>query len=317
MYRSIILASFMGAMAISLCAQNKYNYPSTGKVDQTDDYFGTKIADPYRWLEDDKSPKTEAWVKEENAVTEEYLKKIPFREKIKNRLTDLWNFNKQTAPFKKGKSFFCYKNNGLQNQSVLYIQKSLEDKGEILLDPNTLSKDGTVSLSGIAISKNGKTLAYGISKAGSDWVEIHFRDITTKKDLPDVIKWVKFSGMSWKGNSLYYSRYDEPTGSALSQKNQFHKVYLHQLGTKQIQDVLVFEDKTKPDYNFSAGVTDDENYLTLSISQTTSGNKLLVKDLTDPKAKFVTVVDNFDSEIHVIDNIGKTFYARTNAKAPK
>lgn len=318
MYRSIILVSFLGAMVMPLIAQkSKYNYPATEKVSQTDDYFGVKVADPFRWLEDDRSDKTEQWVKEQNAFTEEYLKKIYSREKIKNRLRELWNFNKQSAPFKKGKSFFCYKNNGLQNQSVLYIQKSLEDKGEILLDPNTLSDDGTVSLSGIAISKNGKTLAYGISKAGSDWVEIHFKDITTKKDLPDVIKWVKFSGMSWKGNGLYYSRYDEPTGSALSQKNQFHKVYLHQLGTKQSQDVLIFEDKTKPDYNFTAAVTDDENYLSLSISQSTSGNKLLIKDLSGTNAKFVTVVDNFDSETDIIDNIGKIFYARTNANAPK
>ncbi len=317
MYRSIVIASFLGSLVMSSNAQNKYSYPVTEKVAQFDDYFGTKVPDPFRWLEDDKSPKTEQWVKEENAVTEEYLKKIYFREKIKNRLTNLWNFNKQSAPFKKGKSFFCYKNNGLQNQAVLYIQKSLEDKGEILLDPNTLSTDGTVSLSGIAISKNGKTLAYGISKAGSDWVEIHFKDITTKKDLPDVIKWVKFSRMSWKGNGLYYSRYDEPTGSALSQKNQFHKVYLHQLGTKQSQDILIFEDKAKPDYNFTAEVSDDENYLSLSISQSTSGNKLLIKDLANPKAKFVTVVDNFDSETDIIDNIGKTFYVRTNARAPK
>ncbi len=300
-----------------MSGQKKYNYPATEVGFQVDDYFGNRIPDPYRWLEDDRSDKTGQWVKEENAVTEEYLKKIHFRDKIKDRLTDLWNFNKQSAPFKKGKSFFCYKNDGLQNQNVLYIQKSIEDKGEILLDPNTLSTDGTVSLSGISISKNGKTLAYGISKAGSDWVEIHFKDITTKKDLPDVIKWVKFSGMSWKGNGIYYSRYAEPTGSALSQKNQFHKVYFHQLATKQSQDILVLEDKTKPEYNFSASVSDDENYLTMYISQSTSGNKLLIKDLTDPKAKFVTVVNNFDSETSIIDNIGKTFYMRTNASAPK
>jgi len=317
MYRSFIFVSFLGLLSGSLSGQGKIKYPNTDRVGQSDEYFGARVADPYRWLEDDMSDKTGQWVKEQNEVTEDYLKKIYFREKIKARLKLLWNFNKQSAPFKKGNSFFCYKNDGLQNQSVLYIKKSIEDNGEVLLDPNKLSNDGTVSLSGISISKNGKTLAYGISNAGSDWVEIHFRDIVTKKDLPDVIKWVKFSDMSWKGNGIYYSRYDEPTGSALSQKNQFHKVYFHQLGTKQAQDVLVFEDKTKPDYNFSADVTDDENYLALSVSQSTSGNKLLIKDLADPKAKFVTVVDNFDSETHIIDNIGKTFYLRTNANAPK
>ncbi len=318
MYRSFIAISFLTLTTTQVFAQNKFNYPVTEKDKQVDTYFNIKVPDPYRWLEDDKSPKTENWVKEENIVTEKYLRQIFFRDKLKQRLTELWNFNKQTAPFKKGKSFFCYKNNGLQNQNVLYIQNSLQDdKAEILLDPNTLSADGTVSLSDISISKNGKTLAYGISKAGSDWVEIHFRDIATKKDLPDVIKWVKFSGISWRGNGIYYSRYAEPTGSALSQKNQFHKVYFHQLGTKQEKDVLVFDDKKNPDYNFSAGVTDDENYLTISISQSTSGDKLLIKDLLNPQAKFITVAESFDFENHIVDNIGKTFYMRTNNKASR
>lgn len=317
MYKSVIALFFTSLTAIPLNAQNKFNYPVTEKGLQVDNYFGENVPDPYRWLEDDRSDKTAAWVKKENEVTEDYLKKIYFRDKIKTRLTEIWNYNKQSAPFKKGNSFFCYKNNGLQNQSVLYIQKSLDDAGEILLDPNKLSTDGTVSLSGLSISKNGKTLAYGISKAGSDWVEIRFKDITTKKDLPDVIKWVKFSGMSWKGNSIYYSRYAEPTGSALSQKNQFHKVYSHQLGTRQEKDLLVFEDKNNPDYNFGANVTDDENYLVLSISQSTSGNKLLIKDLSNPASKFVTVADNFNFENHIIDNIGNVFYLHTNNKASK
>ncbi|MEO6301936.1 MAG: S9 family peptidase, partial [Bacteroidia bacterium] len=301
-----------------LDAQTKFYYPVTEKGNTVDQYFGIKVPDPYRWLEDDRSEKTAEWVKAENTATEKYLSQVPFKDKIKQRLTQIWNYNKQSAPFKKGNSFFCYKNNGLQNQNVLYKQKALQDDmSEILLDPNALSNDGTVSLSDISISKNGKTLAYGISKAGSDWVEIHFKDIETKKDLPDVIKWVKFSGMSWKGNGIYYSRYNEPTGSALSQKNQFHKVYFHQLGTKQEKDILVFEDKNNPDYNFGAQVSEDENYLSISISQSTSGDKLLIKDLLDPKAKFVTVADNFDSENHVIDNIGKTFYMLTNNGAAR
>lgn len=311
---SIMLAIIFN---VPVNAQNQYNYPSTEKQLITDEYFGEKVADPYRWLEDDRSAKTEEWVKAQNVTTENYLTKIPARESIKSRLSELWNFNKQSAPFKKGNVFFCFRNNGLQNQSVLYIMNKLGEQGEILLDPNTLSNEGTVSLSGTSISKDGKTLAYGISKAGSDWVEIHFRDIASKKDLPDVIKWVKFSGMSWKGNGIYYSRYQEPTGSELSQKNQFHKVYYHTLGTEQVKDVLVFEDAEHPDYNFGAYLTEDENYLFISTSQSTSGEKLMVMDLKDPKAQFKVISDNFDFEYSIVDNIGSTFYMLTNNQAPK
>ena len=317
MYKYLVLVLFSIFGSISMISQTNYNYPVIENEPVVDDYFGYKVNDPFRWLEDDRSQRTEEWVKQENQITQKYLNRIQYRDKIKNRLKQLWDFNKQSAPFKKGNSFFCYKNDGLQNQNVLYIQNSLENKGEILLDPNALSNDGTVSLSGTSISKNGKTLAYGISKAGSDWVEIHFKDIATKKELPDVIKWVKFSDMSWKGNGIYYSRYDEPTGSALSQKNQFHKVYFHQIGTSQEKDILVFEDKKNPNYNFSAHVTDDENFLSISVSQSTSGNKLLVKDLVNPNSKFITIADNFDSENDIIDNSGKTFYLRTNNAAPK
>jgi len=317
MNKTLILILISTFSHSALNAQNSIKYPATEKGTVSDDYFGTKIADPYRWLEDDRSPKTEEWVKQENITTENYLKTIPFRAKIRTRLTELWNFNKESPPFKKGNSFFCFRNNGLQNQSVLYIKKTLEDKGEILLDPNTLSTDGTISLSGTSISKDGKTLAYGISKAGSDWVEIHFKDIGTKKDLPDIIKWVKFSGMSWKGNGIYYSRYAEPTGSGLSQKNQFHKVYYHELGKTQDNDILLFEDKDHPDYNFGAFTTEDENYLFVSTSQSTSGEKLMVKDLRDPKAIFKIISGDFSSEYNVIDNIGSTFYMTTNLQAPK
>jgi prolyl oligopeptidase len=304
-------------LLVTAKSQSKFNYPLTEKQTVEDVYFGKKVKDPYRWLEDDKSPNTADWVKRENETTERYLSGIDYRAKIKTRLTELWNYNKQSAPFKKGGFYFCFKNNGLQNQSVLYIKKNPKDEGSVLLDPNTLSKDGTVSLSGIAISKNGKTLAYGLSQAGSDWVEIHFKDITQKKDLPDVLKWVKFSAISWKGNGIYYSRYDEPSGSALSQTNQFHKVYYHQMGTKQEQDDLVYEDKQNANYNFGAGVTDDENYLTISISQSTSGNKLLVKDLTKPKPEFISFCNDFEFENEIIDNLGDVFFVHTNDHAPK
>jgi prolyl oligopeptidase len=246
-----------------------------------------------------------------------YLEKISSRARIKSRLTELWNFNKESAPFQKGNLFFCYKNNGLQNQSVLYVKKSVADPGEILLDPNALSQDGTISLSTLSISHDGKTLAFGTSKAGSDWVEIHFMDIVSKKTLPDVLKWVKFSGVSWHGNSVYYSRYDEPTGSELSQKNEFHKVFVHQLGNLQRSDRIVFEDKDHPDYNFGAYVTDDEKFLFISTSQSTSGEKLVVKDLTVAGSTFVTISDNFESDHGIVDNIGNTIYLLTNKDAPK
>ncbi|MGZ4044223.1 MAG: prolyl oligopeptidase family serine peptidase, partial [Bacteroidia bacterium] len=319
MYKKSLLkitVLFLVPASLSMHAQQLI-YPKTEKEVVTDDYFGRKIEDPFRWLEDDRSDRTGEWVKNENEVTQKYLSIIPFRDKIKTRLTELWNYNKESAPYKKGNSFFCYKNNGLQNQSVLYIKKNIEGPGEILLDPNTLSNDGTTSLNGTSVSKNGKILAYGISKAGSDWVEIHFRDIQTKKDLPDVIKWVKFSGMSWKGNGIYYSRYDEPIGSALSQKNKFHKLYFHKIGTTQDKDILVFEDKNNPNYNFTATVTDDENFLCLYTSQSTSGHKLMIKDLVKPGAQFVTVADNFDYENNIVDHVGGTFYMYTNNAAPK
>ncbi len=301
-------------------AQIPVKYPLTVKGDVTDDYFGNKIADPYRWLEDDRSEKTEAWVKEQNKVTEGYLSQITFRNRIKKRLTELWNFNKQSAPFKKGDYFFCYKNSGLQNQSVLSMAKKMdakENEWQLVLDPNTLSKDGTVSLSGTSISKDCKILAYSISMAGSDWQEIHFKDLATKKDLPDIIKWVKFSGIAWKGNSIYYSRYDEPTGSALSQKNTGHKIYLHKVGTSQDKDELIFKDEKNPTYNFSAQVTDDEKYLIVYASQSTSGEKPMIKDLAIPNSKFVNIAEDFDHELSIFDNVGSTFYILTNKNAPK
>lgn len=316
MKRFSILCSCAYFLVNPVWAQTPLVYPSASKENVADTYFNVKVEDPYRWLENSESSRTQEWMKAENALTQSYFKTIRQTEKIKQRLTQLWNFNKMSAPYKKGNSLFSFKNDGLQNQSVMYTHKSVKDAGQVLLDPNTLSKDGTVSLSGTSVSKDGKTLAYGVSRAGSDWVEIHFKDIATKKDLPDVIKWVKFSGMSWKKNGIYYSRYNEPLGGTYTGKNEFHKVYYHQIGTTQDKDVLVYEDKNHPDYNFGASVTQDENYLVLTTSKSTSGNSLQIMDLNNPKAKFVTLESSFDHEMDVVENEGNAFYILTNKDAP-
>ena len=304
----------------SLCLNtfSQMIYPETKALKQVDDYHGVKVDDPYRWLEDDNSKETKTWVESQNKVTNQFLAQISYKDKVKERLTALWNFDKMSTPFKKGKLFFSFRNNGLQNQSVFCSQTSLLDNPVVVLDPNTLSDDGTTSLSGMDISKDGNYLAYGISKAGSDWVEIHVKDIVSKKDLPDVIKWVKFSGIAWKGNGFYYSRYDEPSNNkAFTQKNEFHKVYYHTLGKSQAEDELIYEDKAHPDRNFSAQVTHDENYLIIYGSETTSGQSLMIKDLSQPQNKFIPIVSNFDNEYGVMENIGNQFYVYTNYKAPR
>jgi prolyl oligopeptidase len=293
-------------------------YPETKITKQIDDYHGVKIDDPYRWLEDDNSKDTKAWVESQNTITNQFLSQISYKDKVKERLTALWNFDKMSTPFKKGKLFFSFRNNGLQNQSVFCSQASLLDNPVVVLDPNTLSIDGTTSLSGMDISKDGNYLAYGISKAGSDWVEIHVKDIVSKKDLTDVIKWVKFSGIAWKGNGFYYSRYDAPSSDkAFTQKNEFHKIYYHTLGKPQSDDELIYEDKAHPDRNFSAQVTHDENFLIIYGSETTSGQSLMIKDLSNPQNRFIPIVSNFDNEYSVMENIGNQFYVYTNYKAPR
>lgn len=292
-------------------------YPNTKKVEQIDDYFGTKVVDPYRWLEDDNSAETKAWVDEENKVTFDYLSKIPFRGKVKDRLTQLWNFEKLGTPYKKAGMYFTFYNNGLQNQSVLYVQKNLSDPRTELLDPNKLSTEGTAALSGWAVSKDGKYLAYGVSRAGSDWVEIHVMEIESKKQLDDKVEWVKFSGISWYKNGFYYSRYDAPEeGKALTKKNVNHKIYYHQVGTTQSADKLIFADAEHPDRNFSADVTDDEAYLILEGSESTYGNTLWIKPITD-NAPWVKIIDDFTSSSNVAGNIGNNFYVHTDRNAPK
>ncbi len=289
-------------------------YPETKKVDTVDTYFGEQIADPYRWLEDDRSAETEAWVKAQNEVTFGYLEKIPFRKQLKERMEKLWNYEKISAPFKEGNYTYFYKNNGLQNQSVLY-RKDQNGKEEIFLDPNTFSKDGTTSLGGINFSKDGSLVAYAISEGGSDWRKVIVLKADTKEIIGDTIVDVKFSGLSWyKNEGFYYSSYDKPKGSELSAKTDQHKLYFHKLGTAQKEDKVIFGLNEKRRY-VGGYVTDDENYLIISASNSTSGNELYYKDLAK-NGPIVNLVNNFNNDHDVLDNEGTKFYLVTNYNAP-
>ncbi len=290
-------------------------YPTTKKINTIDTYFGAKVPDPYRWLEDDRSVETEAWVIAENKVTFSYLNKIPFRDVIKNRLTQLWNYEKIGAPFKRGDYNYYYKNDGLQNQYVLYRQKHNE-KPEIFLDPNKFSKDGTTSLGSVSFSKNGKKVAYAISEGGSDWRKVIVLDAISKTILEDTIKDVKFSGLSWyKNEGFYYSSYDKPKGSELSAKTDQHKLYYHKLGTKQKEDQIIFGLDKKRRY-VGGYVTEDQKYLIVSAATSTSGNELYFKDLSNPNNRLVTIVDNFESDNGVIESEGNYLFISTNLNAP-
>ena len=292
-------------------------YPETKKIDVTDNFFGTPVIDPYRWLEDDMADDTKAWVAEENKVTENYLAQIPFRNAIKKRLEELWNYEKFSSPFKEGEYTYFYKNDGLQNQYVLYRQKDNEE-AEIFLDPNKFSKDGTTSLAGISFSKDGSLAAYQISEGGSDWRKVIVVDAKENKVVGDTLLDLKFTGLAWKGNEgFYYSSYDKPKeGSALSGLTQYHKLYFHKLGTPQKEDQLVFGgDKTKRRY-IGAGLTEDERFLVISAANTTSGNELYIQDLTKVNSPIITVVDNFEKEHNVVANKNDTLFIYTNLNAP-
>ncbi len=305
-------------MLLSACNSSKIVYPETAKDNVVDTYFGVKVNEPYRWLENDTSKETAAWVKAENKVTYDYLAKIPFRNDLKKRLTELANYPKYSTPFKKNGIYYFYKNNGLQNQSVLYSQKSLTAEPEVLLDPNTFSKDGTVALSNIGFSKDGKYLGYSIARSGSDWNEIFVLDIQTKQLLSDHIMWSKSSIISWQGNGFYYSAYDAPEkGKEYSNKNEFKKVYFHTVGQLQNQDKLIYEDKLHALRECGASVTDDEKYLFLYVTETTTGNGLLMKDLSKPTGNFVELASGFENDYSVVDDVNGKIYILTNWKAPK
>lgn len=296
-------------------AQNQIKYPPTTKGEVLDVYFGTKVSDPYRWLEDDRSEETGNWVKEQNKVTYDYLDKIPFRNTLKARLEKLWNYEKIGAPFKEGNFTYYYKNNGLQNQSVLY-RKDANGKESIFLDPNTFSKDGTSSLGGVYFSEDGSKVAYAISEGGSDWRTVIVMDAITKKVLEPTLVDIKFSGVSWKGNEgFYYSSYEKPDGSELSAKTDQHKLYYHKLGTSQKEDQVIFGADQKRRY-VGGYVTEDNNYLIISAANSTYGNELYIKDLTKSNSSIVTIVDNFDFSSSIIENEGSKLFIETDYKAP-
>jgi len=299
---------------------NTVTYPKTKKVDTVTNYFGTQVKDPYRWLEDDMSEETARWVEDQNKTTFGYLENIPFREELKQRLTTLWNYEKVGAPFKEGDYSYFYKNDGLQNQYVIYRYKTGQDpdKTEVFLDPNTFTEDGTISLGGLSFSENGSLAAYSISEGGSDWRKVLVMNAQTKKIIEDTIVDVKFSGISWlKNEGFYYSSYDKPKGSELSAKTDQHKLYYHKLGTSQKEDELIFGGTPEQKHRYVSGrTTQDNKYLIVSASVSTSGNKLFIKDLGDPKSPFVTVQKDTDSDTSVIDNVGSKLYLVTNRNAP-
>jgi prolyl oligopeptidase len=296
------------------------SYPKAKTIDQVDDYHGTKVADPYRWLEDTDSADTHAWVEAENKLTFSYLDQIPYRKAIRDRMTKLWNYERFTVPQQHGGRYFYEHNNGLQNQNVLLVAESLNAAPRVLLDPNTLSSDGTVALTSKAVTDDGKLMAYGTAASGSDWQEWHVRDVDTGKDLPDLIKWVKFSDASWTkdGKGFFYSRYDEPKGTALRDTNYFQKLYYHKLGSEQSEDKLIYERPDNKELGFGGGVTDDGHYLVIFVWQGTSPkNRLYYKDLTKPDSEVVKLLDDFDAEYRFIDNDGPVFWIRTDLNAPR
>ena len=320
-----IVVSVLTIAVLSACktepkeeqSQMKFTYPETVKGNVVDTYFDATVKDPYRWLEDDRSPETEAWVAEQNKVTYAHLDEIPYRKALNDRLSKLWNYEKISAPFKEGDNEYYYKNDGLQNQSVLY-KKNTEGDDEIFLDPNTFSKEGTTSLGSVSFSKDGKTVAYSISEGGSDWRKVIIMDVDTKTVKEDTLIDVKFSGLSWKSNEgVYYSSYDKPKGSELSAKTDQHKLYFHKLGTSQKDDQLIFGGTEEQKRRYVGGyVTEDDKYLLISGAISTSGNDLFIQDLTQENAPLVHMVKGFDADAYVIENDGSKLFVVTNLNAP-
>lgn len=298
----------------------RIKYPPSRAEDFVEELHGVSVPDPYRWMEDLDSPEVRAWIEAQNALTFDYLDRSPLREQIRTRMTELWNYEKYSPPFKRAGRYFFFYNDGLQNQDVLYWLDALDGTPQVLLDPNTLSKDGTVALSGAALSRDGRFLAYGIAEAGSDWQAWHIRRVDDGQDLEDTIEWVKFSGASWDaaGEGFYYSRYDAPEGAALKQANYYHKLYYHRMGTPQSEDALIYERPDQKEWGFNGEVTEDGRYLIVyAWHGTASENAVFYRDLTDPDAAVVALLPDFDAEYDFIGNDGPRFYFKTDHSAPQ
>src|SRR5436190_2135135 len=330
--KMILIPVFLGLLLPQVeSSSSSFDYPKARKSDQVDDYHGTKVADPYRWLENPDSPESRAWIEAENKITFDYLKTIPEREKIRQRLTDLWNYERYGVPFKEGGRYFITRNDGLQNQSVLYTMASLKAEPKLLLDPNKLSKDGTVALKGYAISEDGEHMAYGLSSAGSDWEEWRVRKVANGEDTDDVLKWVKFSGASWTkdGKGFFYSRYDEPKESEkLQSVNYYQKLFYHRLGTPQSEDVLVYHRPDQKEWGFDGDVTEDGKYLVITVRQGTDvKNRVFYKELNaNSGAKelayktgspVVELLNDFDASYNFVGNDGRTFWFLSDLNAPR
>jgi prolyl oligopeptidase len=309
-------------LASSTFAQLKY--PETKKVDQVDEYFGTKVEDPYRWLEDDNSAETKEWVIAENQLTQSYLSQIPYRESIKKRIKDLYNYPRTSTPYRAGSNYYYTKNDGLQNQAVYFYRTGIEGKEQVFLDPLAFSKDGTAAVSIVGFNKKRDKVAISVNQSGSDWQTMYVMDVATRKLLPDSLHWIKFSGAAWAGDGFFYSRYEEPQkGQELSGENQRQRIYYHKLGTPQSKDRLTYEDAAYPKRFLGAQVTDDEQYLIINVSEGTSGAELLVKDLKEKTSTLelkstqpMVLCKGFDFEFNIVDNIGSDFIVHTNFEAP-
>jgi prolyl oligopeptidase len=316
-YAFLILAGLIASCQTKSDTKMALQYPQTGKVDTVDTYFGTEVPDPYRWLEDDRSPETGSWVAKQNEVTFSYLDKIPYRDALKERLEKLWNYEKLGTPFKEGSYTYFYKNSGLQNQSVVY-RKLGDGPEEVFLDPNSFSEDGTTSLAGLSFSKDGSLAAYAISEGGSDWRKVIVMKAETREIIEDTLTDIKFSGISWKGQEgFYYSSYDKPKGSELSAKTDQHKVYYHRIGTPQSEDELIFGGTPEEKHRYvGASVSEDDRFLSISARNTTAGNKLFLRDLSSPGAPLVPILDHENSNSYIIENVGSKLYLVTNLEAP-
>jgi prolyl oligopeptidase len=317
----------LGALCAGISCYNahaqgggKLMYPKARKANVSDNYFGTKVADPYRWMENDTSAEVKTWVDAENRVTQDYLAQVPYRKAIHDHLTDIWNYTRYTAPIHKGKHYFFYKNDGLQNQSVMYKQEKTGGKSTAFFDPNNLSKDGTVSLGGTFFSKDGTKMGYTISRSGSDWQEIYVMDVNTGKRTTDSIRWAKFTEVAWQGDGFYYSRFDEPVSgsSGLSAQNVSQKIFFHKLGTPQSQDIKVFEDPARPKVGYGASTTEDESYVLVGGSEgASSGNELFYRKASDAAAPFKKLNSGFEYNFNVINNIGDKFLVLTDKGASR